>query len=170
MRGRLRRIALVVRRSELGLGCVRVVAIAFGVFTLALMAGCSARKGYVWILPEGYGGWVLVEFGVPGAPTLSEEDGFQVIRVPSDGVVRTSGAMIPSPTRDMAFAEARGKRVTVEMPSAGFTVNRTAVPGRVRLYSFFGTQADWDRTRRDADGDPVPGSVEPYQPASPDRE
>ncbi len=42
------------------------------------------------MIPEGYVGWVKVEFGVPGAPPLPREAGQYVVHVPPSGVVKTS--------------------------------------------------------------------------------
>jgi hypothetical protein len=42
------------------------------------------------LIPEGYTGWVRIEFEVQGAPPLPVEAGQNVLRIPPDGLLRTS--------------------------------------------------------------------------------
>jgi len=43
-----------------------------------------------FFIPEGYSGWVRVEFEVSGAPALLSEAGQTVLKIPATGVLRTS--------------------------------------------------------------------------------
>lgn len=56
------------------------------------MAACSdvREKRNSYFVPEGYTGWICVTFGAEGPPLTKNAEGFQVIRVPSSGVVVTS--------------------------------------------------------------------------------
>jgi len=80
----------------------RSARIVVGVLTLALLI-CVAfwlnssvrhwtRPASRFLIPEGYEGWVRIEFEVHGAPPLPLEDGEYVLKVPADGVLRTSSA------------------------------------------------------------------------------
>jgi hypothetical protein len=51
-----------------------------------------AARSYHFLIPEGYTGWVRVEFEIPGAPALPTESGQTVIKVPASGVLKTSSA------------------------------------------------------------------------------
>ena len=63
---------------------------------LALWLGMSARNSTHgssrFLIPEGYTGWIRIEFEVRGAPPLPMEGGQYVLKIPPDGVLRTSSA------------------------------------------------------------------------------
>jgi hypothetical protein len=50
----------------------------------------SAPRSFRFLVPEGYRGWVRVEFEIPGAPALPAERGQTVIKIPPSGLLRTS--------------------------------------------------------------------------------
>ena len=53
---------------------------------LLLASGClRTRHPSQFLIPKGYVGWVDVSYGVNGAPPLSVENGYYVIRVPANG-------------------------------------------------------------------------------------
>ena len=74
--------------------------IAVGAFNLALLISLALWLGWTrqhsslrssrFLIPEGYTGWIRVEFEVQGAPPLSTEGGEYVVRIPADGILRTS--------------------------------------------------------------------------------
>jgi hypothetical protein len=60
---------------------------------IALWLGANAHlthRSSRFLIPEGYTGWVRVEFEVPGAPPLPQEAGQYVFKIPTDGILRTS--------------------------------------------------------------------------------
>ena len=63
---------------------------------LALWLGAGARtstgRSSRFLIPEGYTGWIRIEFEVQGAPPLPMEAGQYVLKIPSDGTLRTSSA------------------------------------------------------------------------------
>jgi hypothetical protein len=63
---------------------------------LSIWLGLSARheslRSSRFLIPDGYTGWVRVEFEVQGAPPLPIDHGEYTIRIPADGVLRTSSA------------------------------------------------------------------------------
>lgn len=73
-----------------------------GAFTLASLAGLalwlgmsarnSTHRSSRFLIPEGYTGWVRIEFEVQDAPPLPVEGAQYVLKIPSDGVLRTSSA------------------------------------------------------------------------------
>lgn len=52
----------------------------------------STHRSSRFLIPEGYTGWVRVEFEVRGAPPLPTEGGQYVFTILSDGVLRTPSA------------------------------------------------------------------------------
>ena len=78
----------------------RSTRIVVGVFTLAFLIGLawwlsasarnSTRPASRFLIPEGYTGWVRIEFEVQGAPSLPLENGEFILKVPTDGVLQTS--------------------------------------------------------------------------------
>ncbi len=80
----------------------RSTRIVAGVLTIALLTGFawwlrisvqnSTHRSSRFLIPQGYKGWVRVEFEVQGAPPLPMESGQYVLKIPSNGVLRTSSA------------------------------------------------------------------------------
>jgi len=50
----------------------------------------SAPRSFRFLIPEGYRGWVRVEFEVPGMPPLPTEGVQTEIKIPPSGLLRTS--------------------------------------------------------------------------------
>lgn len=63
-----------------------------------VLLGCSnvvggqvnARHPYHYLIPDGYVGWVKVEFNVKNAPPLPIEDGHYIFKIPNSGLLQTS--------------------------------------------------------------------------------
>ncbi len=69
---------------------VTTVAVLGLVAWFGITAHKSTRPSSRFLIPEGYSGWVRVEFGVPGTPTLPMEMGQTIVKIRSEGVLRTS--------------------------------------------------------------------------------
>ena len=48
------------------------------------------RKPGRYLIPDGYVGWVRIDFNVKDAPALPTEDGFYLLKIPPNGHLRTS--------------------------------------------------------------------------------
>lgn len=80
----------------------RPVRFSVATLTLALLAalglwlgmstGNSMHRSSRFLIPDGYTGWIRIEFEVQGAPPLPMLGGQYVLRIPSDGILRTSSA------------------------------------------------------------------------------
>ena len=80
----------------------RSARIVVGGLTLALLTGLavwlgvgarnSTRPASRFLIPDGYTGWVRIEFEVQGAPPLPMEGGEYILKIPPDGLLRTSSA------------------------------------------------------------------------------
>jgi hypothetical protein len=78
----------------------RSTRIFVGALTIALLTGFawwlhinaqnSAHRSSRFLIPEGYTGWVRIEFEVQDAPPLPMDGAQYVLKIPSDGVLRTS--------------------------------------------------------------------------------
>ena len=66
-----------------------IVLIALGAWFI-INARNSTPRSMRFLIPEGYSGWVRIEFEAPGAPALPQEAGATVLRIPSSGRLRTS--------------------------------------------------------------------------------
>ncbi len=124
-------------------------ALVFVVSARALALQAIPPKANLWILPDRCVGWVEVDFNVPGAAPLPQEDGYGVIRVPVTGHVQTSSAFVES-GRFRAWYERDGNRIAVPETWAYWTcpssLGRSLAPSEpVSLFVFFGPKADYDR-------------------------
>lgn len=112
------------------------------------------RTRYLYLLPEGFAGWVCVDFGVAGAPPLPREGQLLLIRPEIGGVLRTSDPSDLMPPLGDAFVESEGRRrplpdgVDARKTSGHSNTNRPVV----RHCTFFG-----DEDAADAAG-PAPGA------------
>ena len=80
----------------------KAIRISVSVATLLLVIGAvawieksaphSTRLSSRFLIPEGYTGWVRVEFEVKDAPSLPVENGQYVLKIPASGVLTTSSA------------------------------------------------------------------------------
>jgi hypothetical protein len=66
-----------------------IVVIGLGVW-FSINARNSAPRSLQFQIPEGYSGWVHVEFETPGAPPLPQEAGQTVVKIPPSGALKTS--------------------------------------------------------------------------------
>lgn len=55
---------------------------------------------YRFLIPEGYVGWIRVDFDVPGAPPLPIEDGFYIFKFPDSGRLQTSSSDVVESRRN----------------------------------------------------------------------
>jgi hypothetical protein len=60
------------------------------VFTILVCSACRSRPGDRVLIPEGFEGWVVVLYGIPGQPELRLENGKNVLTIPPSGKARTS--------------------------------------------------------------------------------
>jgi hypothetical protein len=65
----------------------------FVLFCVSLSAGGQEQNRLIphrYVIPEGYVGWVKVDFNVKDAPPLSVKDGYYVLNIPPTGHLATS--------------------------------------------------------------------------------
>jgi len=93
-----------------------VFAVSLGIwFTLSTQS--STPRSLQFRIPEGYSGWVRVEFEIPGTPPLLQEAGKTVVKIPPSGALKTSSPEQYGWARDSyAFYSSAGVR---SIPDSG---------------------------------------------------
>ncbi len=111
----------------------RSARIVVGVLTLALVSGVALWLGLSarnsthathrtarFLIPEGYTGWIRVEFEVQGAPPLLMEENHYVFKIPPDGALRTSSPEQYGWARDQYYYySAQGMRPLTDSEATG---------------------------------------------------
>jgi len=86
-------------------------------FFFWLGGGFITEKRNKYFIPLGYVGWGCVAYAVPGAPPLAtDSDGFQIVRVSDNGIVKTSTPGKPGPLIDVYYQYGPDGK-TVKMPT-----------------------------------------------------
>lgn len=80
------------RSRRIFVGALTVALLTGFVWWQRVIAQNSTHRSSRFLIPEGYTGWVRIEFEVQSAPTLPMEGGQYVLKIPSGGVLRTSSA------------------------------------------------------------------------------
>jgi len=88
-------------------GCT-VVLFAGLVVWLTVGARNSTRRSSSFLIPEGYVGWVRVEFESSGAAPVPVEDGEYIFRIPPSGLLKTSSAEQYGWAKDHYYYESKG--------------------------------------------------------------
>lgn len=133
--------------------CIVVVAFA------TVLACHGGTKGYRFVLPEGYVGWVRVDFSVDEASPLSIEEGFRLVVIPEGGTVSTSDPILLGQFREEVYYGSGDSRTRA--PDFGSRVTVENKQGRISLEAFMGSREDYERAGRalDAAGYHVTGSI-----------
>jgi len=100
-------------------------------------------KGERYLFPEKYRGWVCVTYNADGFPPLKKEEGFFLIKIPKNGMVKTSstpnnyskeGYYIPTYDEHYYYSD-KGIREAKELAmGGGYTVQQI---GNKELTSYF---------------------------------
>ena len=115
--------------------------------TLEGYTGSSPR--YIYLIPEGYTGYVQIEFKVINAPPLPREGQYFLIKVPPSGIVQTSSDMIastklPYQRDEFFYYTTAGERRSMVYPACGGGSTRQKKRREEISWIFFiGTCADF---------------------------
>ena len=114
-------------------------------------AGSSSR--YIYLIPNGYTGYVQIDFNVANAPPLPREGEYFLIKVPPSGIFQTSSGMIestklPYQRDEFFYYTTAGERRSMVHPSCGGGSTRRKI-GReeVSWIFFIGTCADFEKLK-----------------------
>lgn len=143
---------------------IKTIIIAIAVILAAYLgvifyADTHRPKGERYYLPEKYAGWVCVSFNVDGAPPLPIEDGFLVVKLPPNGILKTSSEPRFSPKHDQFFYyNVSGIREAKELQhGGGGTVQK--VGDKVITFHFWlssgDLKADYEQFVKNRDGSAI---------------
>ncbi len=101
---------------------VRLLALMLSLLLLLLpLHGCSnGRRSCRYLIPSGYVGFVRIDYGVSGAPSLPLEQGFLLFRIPSTGYLQTSTAFVGGRVEDEFYYVTGNQRQQVHGESDGY--------------------------------------------------
>jgi hypothetical protein len=78
--------------TRIFVGALTIALLTSFAWWLRISAQNLTHRSSRFLIPEGYTGWIRIEFEVQGAPSLPMEGAQYVLKIPSDGVLRTSSA------------------------------------------------------------------------------
>jgi hypothetical protein len=148
------------------------IILVIAVLSLAVsQASARERPRYLFVLPEGYVGWVQIIFNDPQAPPLRTRKEKVIVEVPESGIVRTSALRVHSSLAPDEFYYEKASSfeslqkhlvpssyVVPGIDHAGFGVMDTGGKGKgYSWFIFFGPPelrasvplADWDKVVED---------------------
>jgi hypothetical protein len=114
-------------------------------------AGSSPR--YIYLIPEGYTGYVQIDFQVTNAPPLPREGEYLLIKLPPSGIFQTSSKMIestkfPYQRDEFFYYTTAGERRSMVHPSCGGGSTRRKIGREEISWIFFiGTCADFEKLK-----------------------
>jgi hypothetical protein len=92
-------------------------ALLAGLVFIVVLSGCQQKRtACIFEIPEGFTGWVLIEFGRTNCPPLAKRDGKLIFEIGHDGRLCTSSAQEFGWAKDAYFYVGK---------------SRTAIPGTV---------------------------------------
>jgi uncharacterized protein DUF6843 len=141
------------------LGGTAVLLLGAGI-AVFLIGSRRAEQSFDIVLPDGYRGWVRIDFASPGAPALTREDRALLISVPPSGIVKTSTELLgDAVTNRYRYSTQRG---SIKL-SRAVMLRRVAADGSVQKseYLFVGDGILQSGEPPDAGEMPVPGSNGP---------
>lgn len=88
-------IAILLKLEGLLLNFVRAIFTSLGIWIWVLMlSGCQdKRTPDLIIIPNGYIGWVRVNYNVTNATPVKISNGYRVFQIPSNGVLSTKSSV-----------------------------------------------------------------------------
>ena len=142
-----------------------------------LIAGClsgltaclqeSARRRF--LIPNGYVGWIKIDYDVEGAPALPIEDGFYLLKFPPSGHLQTSSPNEFALLQDEHFYYSGSDRAPLKqtgwggggMVWAGYSGSSAVGPEKYGGL-FIGTEEQYKSVgmyRKDENGRPMAGPI-----------
>lgn len=87
---------------------ILALVLSFQITSVSICGQTSRRSlPYRFLIPEGYVGWIRVDFNVPGAPPLPVEDGFYIFKFSETGRLQTSSSdVVESRRNEFAYYSA----------------------------------------------------------------
>jgi hypothetical protein len=130
------------------------------------------------LIPEGYVGWVRINYDVYNAPAIPSEEGYNLFKIPPEGLLNTSSSVEEGWAKDEYYYYTKDSRRllphTVDNEMIwGNSIGSKTIPGqKPTTYEefFVGTKEEFEKygvKRRDAEGTPIIGPIRevPYRGA-----
>jgi hypothetical protein len=123
------------------------------------------------LIPDGYVGWVRIDFRVEGAPKLSLDDDHYIFKFPTTGIVKTSSALEEGYAEDKYFYYStsgsdrrplRGSTSGGDGMIWGEMVGRNQDQKELHQYFFVGTEKEFNEIglkAKDNLGNPIAGPI-----------
>jgi hypothetical protein len=134
-----------------------------------MFACVKVRTPLLVTIPEGYVGWVRIEYGVPEMPTLEKQGGAYLITVPKSGVLRTSSQFEVGFADDRYyFVDQRGQKTELHEASQPdspdgrirarqtFVIDAAGQKQRTFWAFYVGTQSEYRQALKDPTALPLP--------------
>ena len=86
---------------------VMIILISLFIFFIFII-NTNTQKGYKYIIEEGYVGKLEITYNIKNKPPFILEDGYQVAKFPSDGIIKTSSTPILGKSKDKYFFYTKG--------------------------------------------------------------
>lgn len=146
-----------MKRSNV-IGLFVVIISTFGLLTSGVAQNRDSSLPYRFLIPEGYVGWVRVDFDVASAPPLPIEEGYRIFKFTESGRLQTSSSDIVESRRNQFFYySGRGthllkvggplnRRLVQEEFSGPGPGHLSPVPNRYR-YIFIGPRDAFEKHR-----------------------
>ena len=138
--------------------------------SFALPPGNQQRTPSRYLIPQGYVGWVRIDFSARGAPQLSKETGFWEFRFPDSGKIQTSSAIEYGVAKDEYYYYSGDTRTLLKtggdgggMIWGGFNGKKEGNSPEIYQYFFVGTAAqlrEFGWKSKDEDGHPKVGKID----------
>jgi hypothetical protein len=114
----------------------------------ALLGCAKHHRNEAYEFPDGFHGWAVIVWGVPGHPRCPTNEGGIVVRFPTNGVIVTSTHLDLQAVREGAYyLDATGHRLASQPNTAfvgnGFMYENKSRRGMDYTQVFVGTKAEY---------------------------
>jgi len=138
--------------------------------SFAMHACQQQRTPSRYLIPQGYVGWVRIDFSVSGAPQLLKENGHWNFTFPDSGKIQTSSEMEYGAVDDEYYYYSGNSRTSLKetgwgdggMIWGGFNGKKEGNDQKIYQYFFVGTEAqlsEFGLKSKDEDGHPKVGNI-----------
>jgi len=140
--------------------------------SFVLRACEQQRSPSRYLIPQGYVGWVRIDFNVNGAPQLRKEADYWNFKFPASGKIQTSSEMEYGTANDEYYYYVGESRSALKetgrggggMIWGGLNGKKEGKAQEVYQYFFVGTETqlrEFGTKSKDQDGHPVVGNLNP---------
>lgn len=125
-----------------------LVVVIFAFVGVVSFLDTNTPKRERYLIPEGYAGWLCVTYSVTGAPPLEMEDGFNLVKFSTSGIVETSTTGKPGKYKDEYWFYTGNTRRALNAEKelgGGYTVAQVDAKGRYTAMFWVSSNAKEDQ-------------------------